>query len=43
MRVLLAEDDAMIGAAVRDRLRSQGFAVDWGKGAGGKVPVLRLR
>ena len=29
MRVLLAEDDAMIGAAVRDRLRSQGFAVDW--------------
>ena len=29
MRVLLAEDDAMIGAVVRDRLRSQGFAVDW--------------
>jgi two-component system, OmpR family, response regulator QseB len=29
MRLLLAEDDAMIGAAVRDRLRSQGFAVDW--------------
>jgi len=29
MRVLLAEDDAMIGAAVRDRLRGQGFAVDW--------------
>ena len=29
MRVLLAEDDAMIGAAVRDRLRAQGFAVDW--------------
>jgi two-component system response regulator QseB len=29
MRVLLAEDDAMIGAAVRERLRSQGFAVDW--------------
>ena len=29
MRMLLAEDDAMIGAAVRDRLRSQGFAVDW--------------
>ena len=27
--MLLAEDDAMIGAAVRDRLRSQGFAVDW--------------
>jgi two-component system response regulator QseB len=29
MRVLLAEDDAMIGAAVRDRLRGQGLAVDW--------------
>jgi len=29
MRVLLAEDDAMIGAKVRDRLRGQGFAVDW--------------
>ena len=29
MRVLLAEDDAMIGAVVRDRLRGQGFAVDW--------------
>ena len=29
MRVLLAEDDSMIGAAVRDRLRGQGFAVDW--------------
>jgi two-component system response regulator QseB len=29
MRVLLAEDDAMIGAAVRGRLRGQGFAVDW--------------
>jgi two-component system response regulator QseB len=31
MRVLLAEDDAMIGAAVRDRLRAQGFAVDWAR------------
>ena len=29
MRLLLAEDDAMIGAATRDRLRCQGFAVDW--------------
>ena len=29
MRVLLAEDDAMIGAAVQDRLRGQGLAVDW--------------
>lgn len=29
MRVLLAEDDAMIGTVVRDRLRGEGFAVDW--------------
>jgi two-component system response regulator QseB len=29
MRVLIAEDDPMIGAAVRDRLRAQGFAADW--------------
>lgn len=29
MRLLLAEDDAMIGEEVRDGLRRQGFAVDW--------------
>ncbi len=29
MRVLLAEDDAMIGTAIKDRLRGQGLAVDW--------------
>jgi two-component system, OmpR family, response regulator QseB len=29
MRLLLAEDDAMIGEAVRAGLRRQGFAVDW--------------
>jgi DNA-binding response OmpR family regulator len=29
MRVLLAEDDAMIGEAVRAGLRRDGFAVDW--------------
>jgi two-component system response regulator QseB len=29
MRILLVEDDAMIGAAVRDGLRQDGFAVDW--------------
>jgi two-component system response regulator QseB len=45
MRLLLAEDDAMIGAAVRDRLRSQGFAVDWvrdGVGLAGDVYDLLL-
>jgi two-component system, OmpR family, response regulator QseB len=29
MRLLLAEDDPMIGAAVREGLRQDGFAVDW--------------
>jgi two-component system, OmpR family, response regulator QseB len=29
MRLLLAEDDAMIGDAVRAGLRRQGFSVDW--------------
>ncbi len=29
MRLLLAEDDAMIGEAVHEGLRRQGFAVDW--------------
>jgi two-component system response regulator QseB len=29
MRVLLIEDDAMIGEAVRTGLRQDGFTVDW--------------
>ena len=29
MRVLLAEDDAMIGASVRRGLSQDGFTVDW--------------
>ena len=29
MRVLLAEDDAMIGASVRRGLAQDGFTVDW--------------
>jgi len=29
MRILLAEDDVMIGEAVRAGLRADGFAVDW--------------
>jgi two-component system, OmpR family, response regulator QseB len=29
MRVLLIEDDEMIGAAVRSGLREEGFSVDW--------------
>ena len=29
MRLLLAEDDAMIGEAVRAGLRREGYTVDW--------------
>ncbi|MCB2031136.1 MAG: response regulator, partial [Rhodoferax sp.] len=29
MRLLLVEDDTMIGDAVREVLRAEGFAVDW--------------
>jgi two-component system response regulator QseB len=29
MRILLAEDDPMIGAGIRQGLRQDGFAVDW--------------
>ena len=29
MRILLAEDDAMLGDGLRARLRQQGFQVDW--------------
>ena len=29
MRILLAEDDPMIGASVRQGLRQDGFTVDW--------------
>ena len=29
MRLLLVEDDAMIGEALRTGLRRDGFAVDW--------------
>jgi DNA-binding response OmpR family regulator len=29
MRVLLVEDDAMIGESLREALRGQGFAADW--------------
>lgn len=31
MRLLLVEDDAMIGAAARDGLRQDGFTVDWAR------------
>ena len=31
MRLLLVEDDVMIGEALLDLLRSEGYAVDWVK------------
>ncbi len=31
MRLLLVEDDPMIGAAVADGLRAEGYAVDWAR------------
>ena len=29
MRVLLVEDDTILGAAVRDQIRADGHSVDW--------------
>ena len=29
MRILLVEDDAMVGAGIRSGLRQQGYSVDW--------------
>lgn len=40
MRLLLAEDDAMIGASVASGLRQAGFAVDWARD--GKAAELAL-
>ena len=41
MRVLLVEDDSMLGEAVQDGLRQEGYVVDWvqdgGSRAGGVV------
>ena len=36
MRVLLVEDDTILGAAVRDQIRADGHSVDW-------VTLLRRR
>jgi two-component system OmpR family response regulator len=29
MRILLVEDDTVLGAAVRDQLRADGHSIDW--------------
>jgi len=41
VRVLLVEDDLMVGAAVRKGLRQDGFAVDWVQD--GKAAELALQ
>ena len=41
MRLLLVEDDAMIGEAVLDALRSEHYAVDWVRDGGMADTALR--
>jgi len=40
LRVLLAEDDPMIGASIRQGLRQDGFAVDWVEDGGAAERAL---
>ena len=40
MRILLVEDDGMIGEAVSDGLKSEGYAVDWVKDGNSAVIAL---
>lgn len=41
MRLLLVEDDAMIGESIEEELREQGYAVDWARD--GKAAELALQ
>lgn len=41
MRLLLVEDDAMIGEAIREGLRREGFTVDWVYDGDSALQVLR--
>ncbi|HTL93795.1 MAG TPA: response regulator [Steroidobacteraceae bacterium] len=41
MRLLLVEDDAMIGEAIRAGLRREGFTIDWVHDGAGAAQVLR--
>lgn len=41
MRILLVEDDKMIGESVHDGLRAENYAVDWEKNAHGADLALR--
>lgn len=43
MRLLLVEDDTMIGEAVQDLLRAEHYAVDWAQDAGSADAALRTQ
>jgi two-component system OmpR family response regulator len=43
MRLLLVEDDAMIGEAVHDLLRAEGHAVDWARDGAQASAALRAQ
>ena len=40
MRILLVEDDSMLGEAVRDGLRQEGYVVDWVRNGGAALAAL---
>ena len=40
MRILLVEDDDMLGEAVRDGLRQEGYVVDWVQDSGAALAAL---
>jgi two-component system response regulator QseB len=40
VRILLVEDDQMLGEAVRDGLRQEGYVVDWVQDAGAALAAL---
>jgi DNA-binding response OmpR family regulator len=40
VRILLVEDDDMLGEAVRDGLRQEGYVVDWVRNAGAALAAL---
>lgn len=40
VRILLIEDDDLLGEAVRDGLRQQGYVVDWVRNTGGALAAL---
>ena len=42
MRLLLVEDDSMIGEAVLDLLRAEQYAVDWARDGDAADTALRL-